>query len=295
MTVHAFAPAHVSGLFAVHDEEHHLLHKGSRGAGWSLELGAYASVAKADALTLRINGEESRAAVTRDGLHRLAPDVAFDVRLQLQLPQQQGFGMSAAGTLAACLAAANLLGLDPEEALQATHAAEVASGTGLGDAVGSWFGSGEVRMRPGCPPRGWAMRIEPPAGARFLFCVLGAGIPTPRIIRDDAWKAKTRALGDPAVDRIVAAGRPMAWSAIVQESAKFGKALGLMPDAMRALGDSLPSGVTWGQSMLGNTLWATGPSRSLDEARPLLVGAGQVIASAVDANGARVVRSVPPV
>lgn len=290
MTAHAFAPGHVSGLFAVHDEAPDLLHKGSRGAGWSVELGATASVDLAAATRVAIDGQATDAAVTKDALARLAPGKPFDVRLRLGLPVRQGFGMSAAGTLAACLAAANLLGIEPEEALAATHAAEVASGTGLGDAVGSWFGAGEVRMRPGCPPHGWALRVEPPAGARFLFCVLGAGIPTPSIIRDAAWKKRTRELADPAVDRILAVGRPMAWDAVVRESAAFSQALGLMPDVMKRLGAALPPGVKWGQSMLGNTLWATGPSAALDEARPLLAGAGQLIACGVDAAGARIVR-----
>lgn len=291
MTARAFAPGHVSGLFAVHDEAADLLRKGSRGAGWSVERGAHAKVDEAATTRILVDGAAADAPVTRDALHRLAPDRHFDVGLRLELPVGQGFGMSAAGTLAACLAAASVAGLDPEDALAATHAAEVASGTGLGDAVGSWFGSGEVRMRPGCPPHGWALRVEPPAGTAFLFVGLGAGIPTPSIIRDAAWKARTRELGDAAVDRILAVGRPMAWDAIVRESAAFSSALGLMPDAMRRLGARLPASVRWGQSMLGNTLWATGPPSALAEARPVLAAAGTVVACGVDPHGARVVRA----
>ncbi|MEK6976098.1 MAG: hypothetical protein AABY18_07130 [Candidatus Thermoplasmatota archaeon] len=291
MTAHAFAPGHVSGLFAVHDEAAALLHRGSRGAGWSVDLGATASVDAADTTRIAIDGVAVDAPVTHDALRRLAPGKAFDVRLQLGLPVGQGFGMSAAGTLAACMAAASVVGLDPEDALAATHAAEVASGTGLGDAVGSWFGSGEVRMRPGCPPHGWALRIDPPAGTKFLFCVVGAALATPTIIRDAAWKARTRELADPAVDRILAVGRLMGWDAVVRESAAFSKALGLMPDAMRSLGEALPAGLHWGQSMLGNTLWATGPAATLEAARPVLERAGRVIACGVDASGARVVRA----
>ena len=331
MTAHAFAPGHVSGLFAVHDEDADLLRKGSRGAGWSVDRGAVASVARAApgaSTQVHVDGRPQDAPVTRDALHRLASGAALDVRLQLGLPVGQGFGMSAAGTLAACLAAASELGLEPEAALAATHAAEVASGTGLGDAVGSWFGSGEVRMRPGCPPHGWALRVDPPSGTRFLFCVLGAGIATPSIIKDEAWKRRTRELADPAVDRIVAAGRaaagggthrapaaggaaarggpsalPMAadavhgggmaakWDAVLRESSAFSLALGLMPDAMRRLGATLPPDVRWGQSMLGRTLWVTGPAKALDEARPLLAAAGALIECGVDDGGARIVRA----
>lgn len=286
----AFAPAHVSGVFAVHDEHADVLHKGSRGCGWSLDLGATASVRRDDRTLVRINGQVEEAPVTRRALQHLAGVDSFAVDLKLDLPTGQGFGMSAAGTLAACLAAASELHLEPERALEAAHAAEVESGTGLGDAVGSWFGCGEVRTTPGVPPHGWALRVEPPAGTRFLFCVMGRGIPTPSIIRDAAWKRKTRELGDAAVDRILAAKREGAWDAILWESHAFSDALGLMPDAMRSAGALLPASCRWGQSMLGNTMWVTGPPDGLDVARRLLVKSGLLIEAGVDANGARIVR-----
>ncbi|MEA3203901.1 MAG: pantoate kinase [Thermoplasmata archaeon] len=287
---HAFAPAHVSGLFAVHDEAPELQRKGSRGAGWSLARGARASATNGAATQVRVQGQSAPAPVTRDALRRLLPGRHLHVDLRLDLPVGQGFGMSAAGTLAACLAAAALADLDPEEALRATHEAEVTAGTGLGDAVGSWFGSGELRSRPGCPPDGWAMRIEPPADTEFLLCVAGPGIPTPAIIRDAAWKQRTRALADPAVDRILAAGRPEAWGRILAESTAFTLALGLLPEALRQAGAALPEDVAWGQCMLGTSLWATGPAGMLDIAAKQLAKMGHVLRVPVDPNGARLVR-----
>lgn len=292
MTVSAFAPGHISGLFAVHDEPEDVLAKGSRGAGWSVDQGATATVTHAKSATrIRIDGIESVANVTRLALHKLSPK-PLDVDIRLDLPVGQGFGMSAAGSLAACLAAANLLELEPERALEAAHAAEVESGTGLGDAVAAWHGSGELRIRPGVPPHGHVVRVEPPRDVRFLFAIVGQPIPTPTIIRDPAWKARTRALGDAAVDRIVALGRPMAWQGILVESARFGRDLGLMPAHMAQLGAKLPPGISWGQSMLGSTLWATGSASDLDKAEGILrQGAHTVLKTGVDANGARLVRA----
>lgn len=291
MMATAFAPAHVSGLFAVHDEAPDPLAKGSRGAGWCLDLGATATVAQGKSgVAIRIEGRTTVANVTRLALHKLAPEAALDVDLHLDLPVGQGFGMSAAGTLAATLAASNLLGLDPDFALAAAHAAEVESGTGLGDAVGSWQGGAEVRMRPGVPPAGHILRVDPPTDTVFLHAVAGNPIPTPGVVRDPAWAKATRLLGDAAVDRIVAVGRPRAWPAILEESARFSQELGLMPDAVRALGQRLPPGVVWGQAMLGSTLWATGPATALVEAERILRSAGHVFRARIDAGGARLVK-----
>jgi pantoate kinase len=287
---HAFAPAHVSGLFAVHAEAEEPLQRGSRGAGWSLSRGATATATTAAATQVRIGGQVAQAPVTRDALRRMVPGRHFHVDLRLDLPVGQGFGMSAAGTLAACLAAAAVTDIDPEEALQATHAAEVAAGTGLGDAVGSWFGSGEVRIRAGCPPHGWAMRVDPPEHTEFVFCVAGPGIPTPTILGDAAWRQRTREFGDAAVDRIVAAGRELAWERILAESAAFTQALGLLPESLQRAADVLPGGVVWGQCMLGTSLWVTGPADALTAAAKSLAKHGSVLRIPVDPNGARLVR-----
>ncbi len=291
MTATAFAPGHVSGLFAVHDEAADPLAKGSRGAGWSVDAGATATVRRAERASVRVAGQPTDLPVTEAALGRLAPGVPLAVDLAFGLPIGQGFGMSAAGTLAACLAAASELGLEPEAALAATHAAEVASGTGLGDAIGSWNGSGEVRIKPGIPPHGWAMRIDPPAGVRMLYLVAGPGIATPRIIRDADWKERTRELADPAVDRIVAAGRPMAWDAMLRESQAFTLQLGLLPPTLEDLADALPKDILWGQSMLGTTLWVAGREPALARARAVLEGHGKLVELGFDPNGARLVRA----
>lgn len=302
MTTSAFAPAHVSGLFAVHDEHPDPLRKGSRGAGWSLDLGATATArpaAMAGHGRLTLGGKPvapTDLPVTRAALSELGRAEGLDIDLRLGLPVGQGFGMSAAGSLAACLAATAELGLEPEAALAATHRAEVGSGTGLGDAIGSWVGAAEVRVAPGIPPHGGATRIDVGA-APFLFLVMGQGIATPRIIRDEAWGRRTREHGDAAVDRILAAGRPDAWRTILGEAHAFSQALGLMPPAMTQLGTTLPAGCAWGQAMLGTTMWVTGPSGPLAEARETLAGTlagvadSRLVEARVDGNGARLVRS----
>lgn len=289
----AFAPGHVTGFFAVHDGYTDLSHRGSRGGGWSLQKGAYAEVEESAVTSIVADGQPTDAPVTADALARLAPGQTFSVSLRHELPIGQGFGMSAAGSLAACLAAANRMGLEPEAALLAAHEAEVSAGTGLGDAVGAWFGGGELRMKPGCPPHGWAMQVHAPESNEFLFCVLGERIDTGRIIRDPDWKERTRRFGDPAVDRVLEAGREHAWEELLHESAAFSQALGLQPSAMLALGKQLPEDVHWGQCMLGSNMWVQGAAGDLDRAEALLEGHGDLFRSKVDPNGARLVRGMP--
>lgn len=294
MTKCAFAPAHVSGIFAVHDVATDVLAKGSRGAGWCIQRGAWAAVTPQEETTITVDGQSDDAPVTAAALARLAPDQGFDVDLRLDLPGGQGFGMSAAGTLAACLAATSELDMEPEHALDATHAAEVEHGTGLGDAIGSWFGGGELRLKPGVPPHGWAMQVHPPEDQEFLFCTLGGTIPTSTIITDETWKTATRRHGDEAVDRILDAGREHAWHLLLEESRKFSQELGLMPDAMAELGAQLPDDALWGQCMLGTTMWVTGDTGDLERAEAVLEGNGDLLRSRLDPNGARMVKGIPP-
>lgn len=292
MSRSAFCPGHVTGLFAIHDGSTNPLSRGSRGAGWSLQKGAYATVERAQENRITIDGRPAEAPVTAHGLSLLTPQ-PLAVDLRLELPAGQGFGMSGAGTLAACLAATDLLGLEPERALECAHTAEVEHGTGLGDVVGAWFGGGEVRIKPGCPPKGWAMQVPAPEGTEFLFCVLGASIPTRSIISQHDWKEKTRRYGDPGVDVILELGRQRAWTEILHQSSAFSAALGLRPDAMVALGQKLPEGCHWGQCMLGSTMWVTADGGDLERAEALLEGHGQTLRARVDPNGARLVRGVP--
>lgn len=289
----AFAPAHVSGLFAVHDDADPLK-RGSRGAGWCLRLGAFARVEAIEGPTeVLLEGRADAAPVTRTALEHLAPAQGFRVELVAEAPVGQGFGMSAAGTLAAALAVCDITDRDPEDALKATHVAEVSHGTGLGDAIGSWFGGGELRMKPGCPPHGWAMRLEPPEDTEFLFSVLGDPIGTANVIREAAWQERTQEHGDAAVDRILDAGRGRAWRQLLLESAVFSQRLGLMPERMAALGAQMPDGVQWGQCMLGSTMWVHAPAGDLDRCEAVLEGEGPLLRSGVDPHGARLVRQTP--
>ncbi len=233
-----------------------------------------------------------QAPVTHAALDALGLTRQVEVDIWMELRPGHGFGMSAAGTLAASMAALHLVGRETDEALAATHVAEVLHGTGLGDAVGSWFGGGELRLAPGCPPQGQVMHVEPHLDP-MLFCNLGDALPTHRVITDAKWKRRTRRWGDTAVDRILEGGRQDAWVNLQRESAVFGKMLGLMPERMELLGEDMPDDVLWGQVMLGSTMWVAGQGGDLHRAEAVLEGQGDLFYAHPDPNGARMARGVP--
>ena len=119
-----------------------MLRKGSRGLGFCTDLGAISEVnftTGSGQISITINNEKSEAPVTRTALQLMLPKLDLDLYadIELKAPTGQGFGMSAAGTFATCLAAASALQIpDPKTAaLRATHLAECgrfAQGPGVG-------------------------------------------------------------------------------------------------------------------------------------------------------------------
>jgi len=147
MRAKAFCPGHITGFFEIcmsDDEEK----SGSRGAGICISHGATSVVEiKGNEIEVEINGRRS-GEVTEEALHMLT-ERGIKAKVELSLPQSQGFGMSAAGTLASTLALSSLLSIPKENAIRAAHIAEVRHSTGLGDVVSSAHGSIEIREEAG--------------------------------------------------------------------------------------------------------------------------------------------------
>lgn len=116
----AFCPGHITGLFSIHDDTEMYLHKGSRGSGVSVTLGASVSTtlyppeegsgAENLSLELHVRGVDKfpvNDPIYRQVLKELLPDLGIGwraaVRSNLQLPVGQGFGMSGAGALATAI------------------------------------------------------------------------------------------------------------------------------------------------------------------------------------------------
>jgi pantoate kinase len=286
-SISAFCPGHVTAFFEICDQANDPLRKGSRGAGMSLTVGAKSKVTieegKSRSIDVRINGEESRADTTVDAVHRLMGDrkVVVEVDTSLDLPMEQGFGMSAAGALSASLALCSLLGVSQEKAFEAAHIAEVNNRTGLGDIAGIQVGGVEIRLEPGLLPFGRAERIE--AMGDVVLAVVGEPMKTSLILSDPAVRRRISAAGKKCTEEFDA-GRSL--------EQLFALGVEFVEDAELSSKEVLESLVVAdshgmaSMAMLGNSLFCMGDTAELvDDLKRF----GPVFTCAIDQEGPRLI------
>ncbi len=251
MRATAFCPGHVSCVFQPrrYDDP---LRSGSRGIGLCLGLGAYADVEDGDGLEITVNGVLDDADVTRAALRSLgADDVA--VRIQTELPISQGFAMSAAGTVAACLAVAHMRGLPSDTAFRAAHVAELDEGGGMGDVAGILAGGVSVRTSPGLPPHGAVERLS--LHGDLLLAVLGPPIMTAKVLSDDIMRRRIEHTGGECIDAFL---EEPGWSSLFTQSQRFSRETGLLDSAVEKSLQSLEPHGKASMCMLGNSIFFRG-------------------------------------
>lgn len=299
----AFSPGHVTGLFEIHDQHPDPERRGSRGAGFSLALGAvtYVEVEPADALSIDVTLDKapSDAPTTREALVTLLKEavklgkiplnkdapkgsrarIRVRVQTELQLPVSQGFGMSAAGALSASLALAKCLRMGRTDAVRAAHVAEVANRTGLGDVVGAALGGFEVRVKPGLPPWGHVQSFVGYGDA--VLCVIGGKLETRSVLSDPVKRQAVNDAGGRALDALL---KGPTLPAFLEQSERFARESGLLtPQLERAMHAARPHGHA-SMSMLGNSVYAFGNvPRLVDALEPF----GEVRVVPVSDTGAR--------
>ncbi len=180
----AFAPGHVTGFFSIHDSADDVAMRGSRGAGFCVDLGSHATVELADSNTILVNGLRSEMKVLTDVVEAFtrSMDTRLKVSIENGLPLGQGFGMSGAMALSTAMAAAKLLGSDVDPIL-AAHTAEVLNGTGLGDVAAQSVGGFEIRMVEGVPPHGRVENLDIDVDVVYLRWV-EEPMSTPAVLRN---------------------------------------------------------------------------------------------------------------
>lgn len=259
--VEAFAPGHITGIFSPHLEEVDPLARGSTGAGLVLDLGARARVSVEPVapgkgeLRLTSGGkvvglpitERALRVLLSPGHHRVIVEVSHD------LPTSQGFGMSAAGTLAAALGVAKALGLPTHDAVAAAHRAELDLHGGLGGIPAILGGGLEVRRRAGLPPLG---RVERTEGREGIFVAsLPETLPSPPLLREPDFLRRVSRAAERLLDELPPPPVPLL--SLLRASEQFTDALGLAPPRLRALIEGCrESGCPTAQAMLGNTIFS---------------------------------------
>ena len=267
----ADAPGHVTGIFVPEVDDPDLLAQGSRGAGVVLDVGVSARAtaqrapqAGGGTLQIRERGDAVRLPITREALESLPglKDWIVEVDLQHDLPVSQGLGMSAAGSLAACLAVSELLGLPPRSAVEAAHRAEVRLHGGLGGVVSILGGGVEVRRRAGLPPHGVVERTPMVQG--LFLGTLDRPLPSPPLLSNPEFLLRVRRAGERWLSEL--GPPPIRWEALLSVFEVFTDELGLAPLPLReAMLKLRQEGCRCAQTMLGNTLLAWAPDEDAEE------------------------------
>ncbi len=282
MRARAFCPGHITGFFEICRKED-LLSTGSRGAGMCLALGATSEVEIADSdrqdFRVFIDGERNRAEVTRAVLRHLIDKdkKKVEVRTVLQLPQSQGFGMSAAGSLSAALATAHILGLERQRAFEAAHMAEIECGCGLGDVSAIHRGGITIREKPGLPPIGKVHRID--GSPDMVLAVVGERLLTKSVLSDPVKARAINAHGSKRVDELL---RTPTLERLMTLSLSFCMESGLASDEVVEAIEAASGHGMASMSMLGNSVFAVGKTDQLKDA---LSEFGQVFTCKVDTQG----------
>jgi pantoate kinase len=256
-TASAFAPGHVTGVFAPDLRSRDPRGRGSIGAGLVLELGTRASA------RWRPGGPRTLVRITSDARRPLpiSTEVArrlvgsrhgrLDVALEHQLPIGQGFGMSASGALATGLAVARALGTAPRRAIETAHLADLYGGGGLGGVAAILGGGLELRERPGVPPRGRVRHR--PFSRSVLLAVVGPPLPSPPLLRDPRFLERVQQQAAESLPRLRARFDARAF---LDESERFTDGLGLDSRAVRRrVAEVRATGARAAQAMFGQSLF----------------------------------------
>lgn len=260
----AFAPGHVTAFFAPYPDAEPA-RAGSRGAGLTLSDGVEVTVRPVGGEggggggtavagpggDLLLDGTPAEMEPVRRVLAELGVATDAEVSAATDLPVGAGFGVSGACTLAAALAANAAFGLGRSEndLVRAAHAAEVVSGTGLGDVVAQFRGGLPIRLDPGAPGHGRTDGV--PARPRVEYVSFG-DLSTERVldgeldpVRDAGESALSRLLRSPCRDELVAAARAFADEAGL-----------LVPEVAEAIEAVEDAGGRASMAMLGRTVFA---------------------------------------
>jgi len=267
----AFCPAGISSFFEICGKDKagkrftDPAKIGSRGGGFVISCGVTSRVLVRRRSRTRIkiginSAPAPHAQTTRGAIEQLINrnelklDVVVDI--QVKVPIAAGFGTSAAGTLASCLALCDAANLPwtLDEVGKAAHVAEVLNGTGLGTVSALMCGGFVLVKEPGAPGIGRIDRLRFPPGHSIVCAYLGP-IQTKDALADKSKQLRNNAMAHAALRAIA---RNPTISQFLYEARKFGKQAGFETPSVTRLISAMTSAGAVGaaQNMIGEAVHA---------------------------------------
>ncbi len=285
----AFAPGHVTGFFEIHDGSSEIRKRGSRGAGLCLSEGVTTNVelmpSEHQKIEIYLDGIKEDAPVTRQVIKKIIDDQPYHIKVSsvLDLPQKQGFGMSAAGGLSTALAMNNALNrrVIDDEVVCIAHEAEILCGTGLGDVVPQSLGGFVISRREGCTPYGVVENIDFDDSPQIVLCVVGEEIFTKDIIRNPEYKKRINEHGKNCMSGLV---QNPCLGEFFKQSKIFADRAGLLSLEVKKAMEAVSKYGIASMSMLGNSIFAIGQTKKIAEELSEL---GKVFICDIDLQGAK--------
>ena len=266
-----FCPAGISSFFEIcnKDRDGNPLTDptiiGARGGGFALTRGVTSRVSvrkrHRTRINIRINSMPApEAHTTLSAIRQLIDDSgkALDVLIEInvRVPIAAGFGTSAAGTLASCLALSDVCDLPVtlNDVGRIAHVAEVMNQTGLGTVSALLYGGFVFVRNPGAPGVGVIDRLRFPAHHSIVCAYLG-----PIQTREALAKESERATdGTGAHATFEAISKNPTLSVFLVEARKFGMQSGFETPRVARLISTMVSAGAMGaaQNMIGEAVHA---------------------------------------
>ena len=291
----AFSPGHITGFFEIpHGSYSHFLHKGSKGAGFSIDRGiattAYVYESAKTDYRISINGMQTENAevsswVVEEYLKLANRPYFVNVDHDVGIPVGFGLGSSGAAALSLSYALNEALdiGLSRTEAAQIAHHAEIACKTGLGTVIAEFAGGFEIRTGAGAPGIGSLTKIDLENYKAVVLCLAPISTKSFLTSRTD----EINGLGGIMLSKLSLSRSVDDFLAMSRE---FAGTLGLTEDRCKEPMAALKSrGIESSVALLGQTVFTLVPRAMAKEARDAIKGfGGTLLVCNIDGNGARV-------
>lgn len=291
----SFSPGHITGFFEIPpDNREHFLHKGSRGAGFSIGRGIATTVhvyeSSKAGFNISINGARSENAevsrwVVEEYMKLAHRPYSITVNHDVGIPVGFGVGSSGAAALSLSYVLNEALntGLSRIQAAQIAHHAEISCKTGLGTVIAEFAGGFEMRTAHGAPGIGTVAKMDLPDYRAVILCL--APMSTKSFLTNR--KDEINGLGGEML-RKLSATRDV--NDFLKMSAEFAATLGLMEGRCKEPLAALRSkGFEASVALFGQTVFTLVPrSRAKEATDALREFGGTLLVCKIDTDGARV-------